>query len=75
MKISFDNFKIQNIVEGNCKTLYIKVFFFAMPICLIYLLFKILYNLCFLLKLLENNHGIVTELKSYKSKSYNGVVS
>ena len=28
MKILCDNFKIQNIVEGNCKTLCIKVFFF-----------------------------------------------
>ena len=76
MKILCDNFKIQNIVEGNCKTLCIKDFlFFVMSMYLIYLLFKILYNLCFLLKPLENNPGAATELKSYKSKSYNGVVS
>ena len=54
MKISCNNFKIRNIIEGNCKTLYIKDFFF-MSIYLIYLLFKILYNLYFLLNSLKNN--------------------
>ena len=50
---------MQKIVEGNCKTLCIKefLFFFVMSIYLIYLLFKILYNLYFLLNPLENNLG------------------
>ena len=64
MEISCNNFKMQKIVEGNCKTLCIKEFlfffvfvFFVMSIYLIYLLFKILYNLYFLLNPLENNLG------------------
>ena len=61
MKILCDNFKIQNIVEGNCKTLCIRILFiFVMSIYLIYLLFKILYNLCFILNPLENNLGAAT---------------
>ena len=55
---------MRKIVEGNCKTLCIKEFlfffvfvFFMMSIYLIYLLFKILYNLYFLLNPLENNLG------------------
>ena len=66
MKISCNNFKMQKIIEGNCKTLCIKnflffVFFlFVMSIYLIYLLFKILYNLYFLLNPLENNPGAAT---------------
>ena len=64
MEISCNNFKMRKIVEGNCKTLCIKEFlfffvfvFFMMSIYLIYLLFKILYNLYFLLNPLENNLG------------------
>ena len=62
MKISCNNFKIRNIVEDNCNTLYIKIFFFfLMSIYLIYLLFEILYNLCFLSNPLENNSRATTE--------------
>ena len=57
MKISCNNFKIQNIIDSNCKTLCIK-FFFVMLIYLIYLLFKISYSLYFLLNLLKNNSKV-----------------
>ena len=57
---------MRKIVKGNCKTLCIKdflfcfFFFFVMSIYLIYPLFKILYNLYFLLNLLENNPEAAT---------------
>ena len=65
MKISCNNFQIRKIVEGKYKTLFIKDFFlflFVMSIYLIYLLFKILYNLYFLLYPLENNPRATTGL-------------
>ena len=63
MKISCINFKIRNIIDSNCKTLFIKDFF-VMSIYIIYLFFFnfiILYNLCFLSNPLENNLEAATE--------------
>ena len=42
---------------------------FLMSIYLIYLLFKILYNLCFLLNSLENNPGATIGWHSHKTQS------
>ena len=42
---------------------------FLMSIYLIYLLFKILYNLCFLLNSLENNPGAAIGWHSHKTLS------
>ena len=66
MKISCNN-KIWNIVKSNSQILYILVFlfnffflFFAMLIYSSSLLFKILYNLYFLLTPLKNNPEVAT---------------